>query len=138
MRIEIRPDVPKEISESVVPFIEKYQLLFPLWLQRCVISWRPAEDYTMRILVHDDYRQCFIDVSSGWLDCETDIKEDSVIHEIVHCFTVQLKCEAENWMIDFQLEDNVKNAYMRQIARVMEQVTQDAAYSIKRYSDSLA
>ena len=86
MKIEIRPDVPDEVVQTVVPLLHKYKLLFPLWMQRCVVNWRQMEDYTMQIHVQDDYRQCFIDVSAFWFECDADTKEDCVIHEIVHSF----------------------------------------------------
>jgi hypothetical protein len=129
---------PPKVRELVEPLLNETQWLFPLWMQKAIITWDKQSDTEamVGIHVHKDYRWCRIIFFADFLSQPPDVQLETVYHEIVHCYNVPLKkvaCDIlDNCIGDEQgeMSEKLQTAYRKQIDYVMESITQDLAFVI--------
>jgi len=86
----------------------------------------------MKWTLYRDYRSSRLEVTGTFLNYEKWEQREIVIHEIIHSFTIPLKTVLTDAIEDLEPSKEVAAILERQVEKVMEQVTQDFAFSIAR------
>jgi len=122
-----------EIEKYLKPFI----WLIPNWCQKLVINLYPmSDDYPQNALettVYYDYRWIKINFYSGWLTERDEVKQEHIVHDLLHGFT--------SIVVDYALEqiDNLcpaseaekfNRSMKAQLNILCESMTQDLAFAI--------
>lgn len=131
-------DFPDSVRDVVEPLLENAKWLFPLWMQKAILTWNPKQDGAMaEITLQKDYRWCRIVIFPDLLSVPYDVQQESVLHEIIHCYNVPLKkvaCDILDECIgddEGELSEKLQNVFRKQIDSTMESVTQDLTFAIQ-------
>lgn len=137
IEIEFDIDFPDTVRGVIEPLIKETAWLFPLWMQKVIMTWDSKQEGSMaKIFVYKDYRWCRIVIYPDFLSILPTTQQESIYHEIIHCYNVPLKrvaCEIlDECMPNEQGEfsEKLQNVLRKQIDSTMESITQDLAFAI--------
>jgi hypothetical protein len=132
-QLEFDLNFPNDLRLKTESILAQTKWICPLWLQRIFIGWDDANTSdTANVHLFRDYRSLRLTICPGFLAYEERGQTEIIIHELVHCFTVPLKTVCFEAMEDLDTDEQLKTIIQRQINSVMEQITQDFAFSISR------
>jgi hypothetical protein len=137
---------PNNFRTHTETLIRKYELLFPLWLTELNISWQTSEGTWASMALRDDYRRANLGIHQQLLSKSFRFQEESIVHEILHCFNYPL-WQAADAMLDRFLPEGSKSddpmakelysVLETQLQEILEKINCDFTYSLMRYTDSL-
>lgn len=114
--------------------------LLPLWLQRLYVGWDFSDKTsTNYIHVDKDYRFARLTVCAGWIDSIPERRQESIYHEIIHCFTSPVADFAREIIDICRPEKDSPETHeilSNELRRKCEAITQDFAYSIAKFNES--
>jgi hypothetical protein len=143
------PLVPKEMREAIEPVIERYLWLVPEWCYQLHIEyWDTETDKDGKstsgfasITVNDEYRRAALEVYSSWFDGDERDRRYYIIHEFVHLYS-GLAGNFFRRLIDNIYPENDRGPLFKtakiEYSRLSEQATQDMAWVLLNFEDSLA
>lgn len=129
-------EFPESIRDETEKNVKNAAWLLPLWLQRLYVGWDTNDkDSNAYIRVDKDYRFARLTICSGWLDGIPERRQESIIHEIIHCFTAPISDYAKEILDAYCSKDDSPKAneiISAEIHRKCEAITQDFAYAIAK------
>lgn len=137
MRIDYSPTIQPALRAEIERHIEKYLWLFPKWVLVLNVNLWDAVDAEYgelaNALLHYDYRMVTISFTTAWLDRSEVVKEQAVIHEIVHSYFGILADYARS-NFDLLCDKNEAPRYNQSLQNELsvrhESATQDLAFTI--------
>lgn len=137
VKVEFSPRFPETAQPTIAKVLKEFTLLFPLWLQRLDVTWTDSSEIEASMTVQKDYRWCQLDIGSALMRESAAYIRETLIHEILHCFTAPLEHVAVN-MVSLAVPDSPEVHALAefQLDQASEAVTQDFTYSLIRLIDS--
>lgn len=123
---------PAAVQPSVGALITEFLWLCPVWMQRIQVRFVDCDEFDAQWTLNHDYRHSTLELTNTFLTQSPEAQRETIAHEIFHCFTIPLKRVCIDALNDLEVEEKIGNIISRRINEVMEQVTQDFAYSIAR------
>jgi hypothetical protein len=129
----IEPKNKEEIEKFLLPWI----WLVPNWCQKIVINLYPVSENSpnngIETTTHYEYRWIKIDFFSGWLTERDDVKQEHIVHDLLHGFT-SIVVDYATEQIDNLCPPNEAEKFNRsmktQMSILCESMTQDLAFAI--------
>lgn len=128
---QMQPSSRKEIEK----YVDKYVWLLPKWCHKLNVGlWDSHPDGFIATMQTDyTYRFCVLDLYSVWIDKPDYIKEETIIHEFLHCHLSILADYARNTINNLcSVDDAPKfhNHLQSQLQMFHEQITEDLSLAI--------
>lgn len=137
MRIDYAPTIQPTLRAEIEQHIEKYLWLFPKWVLVLNVNlWDAVADECgelASVVLHYDYRMVTISFTTAWFDRPEIVKEQAVIHEILHSYFGILADYARSnfdLLCDKNETPKFNQSLQNELAMRHESATQDLAFTI--------
>jgi hypothetical protein len=124
---------PEEVRAAVHPLLSKYVGLVPAYVRKLWVAFDEKAEADSSVASQNgkwEYGFSKVWIRSNWLKCTPHDREETIVHELVHCVLMPLAHAAEELIIDTMTEDSpAANLAHRSLAKALEMTTQGLAES---------
>ncbi len=132
-------DFPEWLKPQVENLLGEFAWLLPTWLQRLFVGYSAEDaDNSAKINVQKDWRFARLTFCASYIKNEDKIRRDDLAHELIHSFISPLKNYAVEVIEKLCKGDDLLFEIIKaELISRNEQVTQDFAYAITKFNESM-
>lgn len=131
--------VPEELRQALDPLLARWAALIPTWCHDLRICYDDTGNEAAAMGTHakPHYRFAQIFVYPIWLTAEPVLREEYLVHELLHLSTWQMSEFARELLDGFVPQESVVLAHLEEeAAKYREAAVQDLTYSLMTLRDA--